>query len=254
MNCLRRFLSTALRTWFRGRLSTTQPDDLVAWLTGVVRERCVGLPPRDSLKFLFDLDAQLYELEGLYACRFGDGLHVKHRLTGYHDFFVERVSQGERVLDVGCGLGALAYDVADRCGARVTGVDISAQSLTQARERFQHPLVEYMMCDVSARLPDGPFDCVLLSNVLEHLQNRVAILVQIRKATGAKKLLVRVPLLERDWRVPLRRELGVEWRLDRTHETEYSLEEFEQELRAGGWRILEQTVKWGEIWAQAERV
>lgn len=49
----------------------------------------------------------------------------------------------------------------------------------------------------------------------------------------------------------LKRELGVEWRLDPTHETEYTLESFAEELAAASLRITHQEVRWGEIWAEA---
>jgi hypothetical protein len=60
-----------------------------------------------------------------------------------------------------------------------------------------------------------------------------------------------VPVFERHWSVPLKRELGAEWRLDPTHKTEYTLETFSEEMAAAGLRILYQEVRWGEIWAEA---
>jgi hypothetical protein len=67
--------------------------------------------------------------------------------------------------------------------------------------------------------------------------------------TGAQRVLVRVPLFERDWRVPLKRELGVEFRLDPTHRIEYTHEEFDGEMAAAGLVVEERQVRWGEIWA-----
>ena len=72
------------------------------------------------------------------AERYDDGVaHAKHRLTGYHDFFVERVGQGQRVLGIGCGKGELAYDIAERAGASVVAIDRAAWALTFARRRFR---------------------------------------------------------------------------------------------------------------------
>ncbi len=65
-----------------------------------------------------------------------------------------------------------------------------------------------------------------------------------------KRFLIRIPLFEREWRVPLKKELGVEWRLDTTHETEYTLESFSSEISEAGLRITHQEVRWGEIWAE----
>jgi hypothetical protein len=63
--------------------------------------------------------------------------------------------------------------------------------------------------------------------------------------------LIRVPNFERDWRVPLKQELGIEWRLDPTHETEYTLDSLAQELTAADIDIRFQVVRWGEIWTEA---
>jgi hypothetical protein len=90
---------------------------------------------------------------------------------------------------------------------------------------------------------------VILSNVLEHLDDRVDFLRDITVRTGARHVLIRVPLFERDWRVPLKRELGIEHRLDPTHRIEYTLEEFEDEIAKAGLAVTERQVRWGEIWA-----
>ncbi|MEP7049991.1 MAG: methyltransferase domain-containing protein [Pseudomonadota bacterium] len=42
---------------------------------------------------------------------------------------------GEAILDLGCGTGTLTAEIA-RCGARVTGVDHSAQMIESAREKY----------------------------------------------------------------------------------------------------------------------
>jgi hypothetical protein len=98
--------------------------------------------------------------------------------------------------------------------------------------------------------PEGPFDVVVLSNILEHLPERVHFLKEVLESASVSRMLIRVPLFERDWRVPLKQELGVEWRLDPSHETEYTPESFTEEMGAAGLRIAHQEVRWGEIWAE----
>jgi SAM-dependent methyltransferase len=181
---------------------------------------------------------------------YGGGIHTKHRHTRYHDFFVQRIAAGDYVLDIGCGNGALAYDVAERAGAFVLGIDISASSIALAQDRYAHSQVEYRVGDAQQAFPEGPFDVVILSNVLEHLCGRLEFLRRLRESARPSRILVRVPLFERDWRVPLRKELGCEWRLDPTHETEYTLESFREEIEAVGLTIKDQQVRWGEIWAE----
>jgi SAM-dependent methyltransferase len=181
------------------------------------------------------------------------GIHPKHRLTRYHDFFVERVRPGERVLDVGCGKGELAHDLAERAEADVVAIDTSRWALDFARSRSAHPRVSYVEADATGYVPEQPVDVAVLSNVLEHIAPRVALLRSLREDAGARRLLIRVPQLERDWIVPLRRELGLPYFSDRTHELEYSPEALAAELAEAGWRMGEPALVWGEIWVEAER-
>jgi hypothetical protein len=75
-----------------------------------------------------------------------------------------------------------------------------------------------------------------------------------REWYGAKTFLIRVPAFDREWRVPWKKELGVEWRLDPTHETEYTLPQLEAELREAGLRVADCVTRWGEYWVRAEAV
>ncbi len=168
----------------------------------------------------------------------------------YHDFFTSRIASHNRVLDIGCGIGAVAYDIATTSGAQVVGMDINAESIKTARQRYQHPRLEFRTGDALETLLGEKFSVVILSNVLEHLPGRPAFLRRVQETLQPKRMLIRVPLFERDWRVPLKKELGVEWRLDDTHETEYTLESFADEMRAAGLTTHTLEVRWGEIWAE----
>ena len=187
----------------------------------------------------------------LGAIDYDEGVHAKHRLTRYHDFFVGRIRAGERVLDVGCGKGELAHDVAERSGATVVAIDRSPWMLDFARERFAHPRVTYVQADAVSYRPEDPVDVAILSNVLEHVGPRVDLLRALREHAGAQRLLLRVPVLDRDWTVPLRRELGLPHYSDPEHEVEYDPELLRAELATAGWKMGEPTLVWGEIWVEA---
>ncbi|MBF0358162.1 MAG: class I SAM-dependent methyltransferase [Magnetococcales bacterium] len=208
-----------------------------------------SIPADQALGFLFRLDNHLYSLQGRHSIRYNDGVHTKHLHTGYHDFFINRVKAGERVLDVGCGTGMLAFDLADKAGGLVLGIDLEEKNITIAKKRFCHANVEFVVGDIMQYSDNRPFDIVILSNVLEHLTNRAGFLRQLAQITKSYRFLIRVPLFERDWRIPLKKELAVEWRLDPTHETEYSQESFAQEIDEAGLKITHQEIRWGEIWA-----
>jgi len=216
-----------------------------SWVNVLSERREAG----DALRELFALDDHLQREIDHAAIRYDDGVHVKHRLTAYHDFFVERVRPDERVLDVGCGKGELALDLAERAGARVVGVDVSPRYLAFARERSAHPNVEYVEADVLTWRPGEPFDVVVLSNVLEHVERRVELLRGLVESARPDRLLLRVPARTRHWHVPLRRELGLEHRSDPQHFVEYTDEDLVAELREAGLEPTELVHAWGEIWA-----
>jgi SAM-dependent methyltransferase len=206
---------------------------------------------RKAMRQLLDAYQDAYLAVDRGAIDYDVGVHAKHRLTRYHDFFVERIRPGERVLDVGCGKGELAYDLAERAGARVLAIDASPWMLEFARKRFSHPRVTYVQGDAAEYTPDEPVDVAILSNVLEHIGPRVDLLRALREDAGARRLLLRVPVLDRDWTVPLRRELGLPHFSDPEHKVEYDARLLHDELAAAGWEMGEPLFVWGEIWVEA---
>ena len=206
--------------------------------------------PEESLIFLFDIENRLYEEQGRRAVAYGQGKHTKHRHTKYHDFFVKRLSKEDKVIDLGCGNGTLAYTIAAKVQCPIQAIDMSEANIRYARSHHSSDKIEYHLGDILQDLPQEEFDVIILSNVLEHLGNRSELLAELRTKLGVERFLIRVPLFERDWRIPLKKELGVEWRLDPTHETEYTIESFNEELDRAGLRVRYHEIRWGEIWAE----
>jgi SAM-dependent methyltransferase len=210
--------------------------------------------PRAGLRHLLALDNEIEWQLDKQAIALDGGVHAKHRLMRYHDFFVDRVRRGDRVLDIGCGKGELAYDLVQRAGARVVGIDSNADYLRFARTRFTAPELDFVEGDVLVELPEGPFDVVILSNVLEHIGPRRELLRRLVEEAAPTRMLVRVPMWSRHWAVPLRRELGLFAYNDPTHEIEYEPDQLRDELAAAGLAITEQVLNWGEIWVEARPV
>jgi len=208
------------------------------------------LPLEDGLRFLFDLDNRLYLFQEKTALNYGHGLHPKYRLTGYHQFFIHNIRPGEKILDIGCGQGYVAYQIAKNVSrVKVTGIDLEASNIRLAKKLYRHPRLNFVRGDVLKKLPRKKYDVIILSNVLEHFKNRVGFLRKIVRQLKPDRLLIRVPCFERDWRVALKKELLIDYRLDKNHFTEYTQEQFFQELGRAGLAAVKTQIRWGEIWS-----
>jgi SAM-dependent methyltransferase len=218
------------------------------WLAGVT----VG-EPRQAMRRLLEVDERLWTYIDTVALRYDvDGPHVKHRLMRYHDFFLSRLAPGEQVLDVGCGNGAVAYDMATEAGALVTAIDVNEAQIAVARSRYHCDGLEFIVGDATTGIPRRRYDTVVLSNVLEHIENRQAFLRSMMENAGMRRLLIRVPMWDRHWAVPLREELGLRAYGDAGHFIEYTASAFRAEMSTAGLEIVSLTVCWGEIWAEVQ--
>lgn len=220
----------------------------------IVVESRADAPPV-ALKRLFGVLDDVERVIAERATAYGNGINPKHRLIGYHDFFVERIPAGSRVLDVGCGVGEVARSIARRVpGAAVTAIDKEARLLEMARQGEVPANLTFVEGDATRDLAAEHWDVIVLSNILEHVDERVGLLTELIHRNTPGRILVRVPVFERHWHLPLRRELGVGYFSDPTHRIEHTLAEFESETTAAGLRVVERQIIWGEIWAHCEPV
>ena len=90
-----------------------------------------GKNTKAGLKRIFKIKDKLDWIINERAIIYGNGIHPKHKVTTYHEFFIDRVCDGEIVLDVGCGNGNVAIDIASqRPKSFVIGVDINVKNNT----------------------------------------------------------------------------------------------------------------------------
>ncbi|GAB2850193.1 class I SAM-dependent methyltransferase [Lentzea nigeriaca] len=100
---------------------------------------------------------------------------------------------GRRILDAGCGSGALFAELRDR-GAIVTGIDASAGMLELARKRLGAD-ADLRVGDLADPLPfpDNTFDDVIASLVLHYLEDWGPTLAELRRVlTPGGRLIVSV--------------------------------------------------------------
>jgi len=198
------------------------------------------------LNFFFILDNHCYKIISKLAIWDNNGIHPKHKIMNYHQFFVDNIDKNDCVLDVGCGNGFVAYDISQKAKS-VLGIDINRQNIQSAKEHYQRENLSFIFGDATKYQFKKGFDTIILSNVLEHIKNRAAFLKKIKKL--APKILIRVPMINRDWLALYKKEKGAEYRLDKTHFTEYTMRSFREEIKKAGLKIKSYSIQFGEIWA-----
>lgn len=155
---------------------------------------------------------------------------------------------GERVLDVGTGFGRHAFEVARR-GAQVVALDFAEAEVVTTRNTIAAMVVAGEIPEDrfagalrgdATRLPfpDGSFDAVITSEVLEHIQDDVTALAEmVRVLRPGGRLAVTVP----SWLPEV-----INWRLSEEyhapaspggHVRIYAATELTAKLRAAGMQI-----------------
>jgi ubiquinone/menaquinone biosynthesis C-methylase UbiE len=79
----------------------------------------------------------------------------------------ERLKAGCKIVDLGCGSGAVIQRLSTMCEATCVGVDISPKLIEIASEKY--PKVEFRVGNIlNLEDPPGTYDVVLYSGVLHH--------------------------------------------------------------------------------------
>ncbi|GFV46814.1 phosphoethanolamine N-methyltransferase [Trichonephila clavipes] len=85
---------------------------------------------------------------------------------------------GQKVLDVGCGIGGHSFYMAENHGVEVLGVDLSVNMMTVATEYLSerphlNNKVKFIICDVTkSTYDDRSFDTIYSRDTLLHIPNK----------------------------------------------------------------------------------
>ena len=96
------------------------------------------------------------------------------------------IGPAHRVLDLGCGIGGPARLIAERCGCRVTGVDLNegfveAARYLSLRTAQQDRVAFHTGSALALDWPDASFDVVLLQHVAMNIADRSRLYREIRR-------------------------------------------------------------------------
>jgi len=138
-----------------------------------------------------------------FFVRFLDAANELLRMSPSKQIILDglRLRHGARILDLGCGLGDDTFQVAQRVGAngRVTGVDVSASMIDEARRRAagRGLPVDFEVGDSQAlRFDTGTFDGVRVERMLMHVPDAdraVAEMIRVLAPGG------RISVFDFDW-------------------------------------------------------
>lgn len=107
---------------------------------------------------------------------------------------LEKVNAGESILEIGCGEGNLAVEMAKR-GIDVVASDLSLPNLEQAKKNSENHNVSVKFIQADAEnLPfgDNSFDTIVASHILEHLSDFNKGLSEIKRVMR-KRAIIALP-------------------------------------------------------------
>jgi len=104
--------------------------------------------------------------------------------------FAARYVEGKRVLDMGCGEGYGSAMLAERAGQMV-GTDCSKEVIAHAAAKYPLPNVEFRCMPAEKQsFPDESFDVVVCLELIEHVEDYVAVMEQMHRVLKPEGTLI----------------------------------------------------------------
>jgi MPBQ/MSBQ methyltransferase len=153
---------------------------------------------------------------------------------------LDKLPQGTKLLDVGCGIGGSSRILAKDYGFDVTGVTISPQQVKRAQELTPEGVDAKFFVDDAMKLsfPDASFDVVWSVEAGPHMPDKAIFAKELMRVLKPDGLLVVADWNQRDdrqkplnfWEKPVMRQLLDQW----SHPEFSSIEGFSELLAATG--------------------
>ncbi len=136
------------------------------------------------------------EIPGFYDNMYLDDSpdEVAARGLGYTEKQLRRIVRrrkpdGGKLLDIGCGFGAVLAEMAKFSEWTLEGVEIGDNAINYARKRVPSARIHDGTVD-DVDFEPGTFDCIMMITVLEHVKNPTAVLERITKWLAPGGMLV----------------------------------------------------------------
>lgn len=191
---------------------------------------------------------------GVRAAGVGDGGDDEY-YHGDRPDLRERIPAGaRRVLDVGCGAGALGAALKAQTGAEVVGIELFEAAAAIAEDRLDAVVRADLQTLAELPYPPGHFDAMTFGDVLEHLHDPHRLLRALRPYLADDGVIVCSIPNVKHWSVVFDLLVHDRWRyddkglLDRTHVHFFTLDEIGRMLDETGFEPLDvQPTRIGEL-------
>jgi SAM-dependent methyltransferase len=149
-------------------------------------------------------------------------------------FIHEQVGPRDRVIDIGGGPGVFTAEMATKA-TEVVYTDVDPNNLAAARQECDgRPNVDFVQGDgIAEAAQRGPFQLVFLLHVLEHLDDPIAALAELR--SSCERLAIEVPDIEAMPHLGVRRRLNAPFYWDDDHVSEFTSGTLHSCLTEAGW-------------------
>jgi len=151
-----------------------------------------GTATRLSERILYWLVERLYHTEVAHTEEMKNAVRQQEFYEAHRaNEFAEAVAaarrygvdwNGKDVLDIGCQNGSLTVQYLQYGARRVVGIDIDADAVRRAQEKYAHPSVEYLVsAPGTIPLPDNSIDAIVGVDVFEHVAQPLVLLRECRR-------------------------------------------------------------------------
>ncbi|XP_048364808.1 phosphoethanolamine N-methyltransferase 3-like [Sphaerodactylus townsendi] len=169
-------LSRSVQTYVKRKQNRNQ----VCWLLQKVLRNNMSAGRYDTLQQFLDNEQYAVRSIQRYEWVFGPsfvstgGINTTKELLS-----MLTLKPGQKVLDVGCGLGGSDFYMAKEFGVEVLGLDLSHNMVELALERAQQEtesLVEFEVGDATRRVfPEGHFDVIYSRDTILHVGDKIGL-------------------------------------------------------------------------------
>lgn len=167
-------------------------------------------------------------------------------------FLMDGIKDTDSVLDLGCNLGEISFMIADKAES-VVGLDYNKSAIEFAKEKYRKSNLQFYNGEALSYLSQNKefFDVLILSHILEHLDNPLDFLMSFK--VFFKRIYIEVPDFDKNYLNHYRKKSNLDLIYsDEDHITEFDRDEIKFILEKCNIAIVKEEYRYGlqKIWCE----